>query len=76
MFYEDGFYFRCFHSGCMFNNATGWSKGGMIGRRLAELYSLMCGKPDDLAPVNLFRESYIESIEMIKNPQKFASEHE
>lgn len=71
MFCDDGFYYHCFHSGCEYNYSTRWSKDGIVGRRLTELFRLLGGDPKTLAPVNRFRDSYIESIEMSKNPTTF-----
>jgi hypothetical protein len=43
-----GFRYHCFHSGCLYHDATGWEPGGFIGQRTRDLYALMGGDPKEL----------------------------
>jgi hypothetical protein len=45
---DGGFKYHCFHAGCEFNRATGWSPGGGVGERVLRLYDAMGGDPQDL----------------------------
>jgi hypothetical protein len=44
-----GFEFHCFHTGCEFNDTTGWQPPATyVGRRVIRLYELLGGDPADL----------------------------
>src|SRR5207237_4078827 len=40
---DGGFRFSCFHTGCEYHTATGWSPRGGVGERTLKLYELLGG---------------------------------
>jgi hypothetical protein len=71
LFYPDGLQFKCFHTGCAYNKSAVWKKDGFVGPHLKELYRLMGGDPQNLDPASRYLNSYRETMDMIKHPDKY-----
>jgi hypothetical protein len=66
-----GFYYHCFHAGCLYHANTGWSPGGHVGPKARELYARMGGNPDDLRQRPQHHTHYTNLAELLMNQEVY-----
>jgi hypothetical protein len=67
-----GFRFRCFHTSCDYNSATGWEPGGFVGPRTRRLYEQMGGDPGELRVKGRIMEGCYGSLQdMLDEVKKY-----
>jgi hypothetical protein len=70
-----GFRYKCWHSSCLYNTATGWEPGSQIGERTRELYISLGGESGHLPKtkaqirqklIDRYADDIRETLEMIR----------